>query len=340
VGGDGATAGAAPTAGGLAEARVGPRALSLSDGTVLVVGGEDGAGDPVGTVERFDPAASRFEPTGASLPARAGAAYVTVEGARVVQVGGREGGDWSRQVDLLLDAGGEHVSLGPVLPVLESPAAAGLADGRVLVIGRDPATGDPRGVVLNPGTAQVDTILASRVPTQLAQLRDGSIASGDAVGLSLLRLDDRTPLDDPPATLLPASMEDRAKLAVDAPSRWHAEGAWLVADTDARLDVALLRFADFDLEIEVRGELDLDLTVDGPNPLAVSVGPDAVALGDCTAARAAGAPVRLTRAGHRLTLSAGGPSAGCGAPRLPPRVGIAVRASAGAAIRRLSLARQ
>ncbi|MCZ7679147.1 MAG: hypothetical protein M5U28_10505 [Sandaracinaceae bacterium] len=239
-------------------------------------------------------------------------------------------GEWTGEVEVAL--GEAVVALGDVLPELAAPRATALADGRVLVIGRDESTMRARGVLLDVGSARVEDVDASRAATVLLPLADGSVAEGDAEGLSALRIDLRTPFDSPPATLFPALPEDRALLALDAPGRWRAEGGSLVASAEeARFDLAGLRFAGFALALEASGVLELLLVDDGRAPAAITLAQDAVELGGCRVPRAEGAPVSITRAGERVTVDAGAGASDCAldhagrvglaVPRPPRRVG-------------------
>ncbi len=336
VGEEGSAAESAVT-GRLSVARAGATLLALDDGRIAIAGGVDASGAAVGAIELYDAQARSVEPM-AELPPRAGAAYAALPGARVVQIGGQVEGEWTGEVEVAL--GEAVVALGDVLPELAAPRATALADGRVLVIGRDESTMRARGVLLDVGSARVEDVGASRAATVLLPLADGSVAEGDAEGLSALRIDLRTPFDSPPATLFPALPEDRALLALDAPGRWRAEGGSLVASAEeARFDLAGLRFAGFALSLEASGVLELLLVDGGRAPVAITLAQDAVELGGCRVPRAEGAPVSITRAGERVTVDAGAGASDCALDHAG-RVGLAVRARRGAAVRSLSIARR
>ncbi len=318
-------------------ARAGATALRLDDGRVAIAGGVDARDAPVDVVELFDPAERAITSTH-TVPARDRAAYAALPGERIAQLGGQREGAWTGEVDVLVR--GEVVSLGDVLPALEEPRAVALADGRVLVIGRDGATRRARGVVLDVGSGEVSAIEASRAATVLLTLADGSIAEGDGDGLSALRVDLRTPLDSPPATLVPALIEDRASLAIDAPGRWRAEGgAWVAQVDDARFDLPGLRFASFELVLDASGVVEVLLVDGAAPPIAIELAQDAARLGECRAPRADDAPVRIVRADGRITLEAGLGAVDC-TSALAARVGVAVRARRGAAVRSVSIARR
>ncbi|HJL18425.1 MAG TPA: kelch repeat-containing protein [Sandaracinaceae bacterium LLY-WYZ-13_1] len=339
------------TAGAPLAARASPAVRVLDDGTVLVLGGVDAEG-PVDTVERFDPASEAFEAV-AELPAREGAAHVAVAGARAMQLGGRDpDGAWVATAEVLLDGGATVVTLEDALvptdaapgeAVIEAPAAVGLPDGRVLVVGRDSRDRTDTARVIDPGStrdaveAAREPVNPSRVAPRLVRLADGAIAEVDADGVSLLRLDLLTRFTDPDASLFPAQIDQRAELAFDAPGRWAATGGVLSARRDgARFDVPASRFADVRIELEVRGDVALLLTRDRAPPRVVSLA-DRVALGDCGVERASDAII-VERVGDRLTLGAGDARTDC-ALDVDGRVGVAIRASEGSGVRSLSIAR-
>jgi hypothetical protein len=323
-------------------ARIGPTALQLEDGTVAIVGGVSAEGEPIGRIERFDPASSTVVLDDASFPPRRRAAYVALAGGRIAQLGGRDEDGWTGRVELRLEQGSDPavVELGALLPALEAPRAVALPDGRVIVVGRDVASGRARGVLLDPGAAEVSPLEASRTAALLVALIDGTLVEGDDEGLSTLRVDVRTALDAPPATLTPALMEDRARLALDAPDHWSAVGGTLRADVElARFDLAGLRFAGFSLEVEGVGALDVLLVRDGAPALVLRTAQDEVALDACRVPRLEGAPLRITRTGDALIVDAGLGAVSC-VVSLPTRVGLAFRAPRGAGVRRIAIARQ
>lgn len=324
--------------GRLEAARAGHVMLSLDDGSVAIAGGVDESGAPVALVERFDPALEAVSVLGRWKHARAEAAHVALPGGRIAQVGGREGEGWSGDLELLLE-NGDAISIENVIPPLERPVAAAAAGGRVLVIGRDPTSGRPRGVLLDPDSDERREIEPSRAPTHLFSLADGSFAEADAHGIAALRVDLRTALDAPPASIAPGFFEDRAHLALDAPSRWQPRGAALeAAHAGARVDIPTLRFADFSLTLDASGAFDLLLVRDDA-PLAIELRQDGAALGECRLSEMT-EPLRVLRKAERLTFESGGRSVECSA-ELPERVGLAMRArERGAVIHRVELERR
>lgn len=333
-------AGGSVIVGELSVPRAGHVMLGLDDGSVAIAGGVDERGAPIAVVERFDPGADALDVLGTFETAREDAAYLALPGARVAQIGGREGDEWTGHVELVLETG-DALHLDGVLPALERPVAAAVG-GKVLVIGRDPATGRARGVVLDPdavGFAPRE-LEPSRAARRLVPLADGSFAEGDELGLSMLRVDLATPLDPPPASIAPAFMEDRERLALDAPSRWRArEGVLEAAAVGARFDVPMLRFAELALTLDARGAMDVLLVRDDGPPVVIELAQDGAALGTCRAPRGDGL-LRLVRTGDRLVLDGGSGAVECSA-ELPERIGVAVRArEIGAGVRRIQLERR
>jgi len=324
--------------------RLRPTVLTLDDGTVLVLGGVDGAGAPVATVERFDPETETFEAFEPWL-AVADAAYVALAGGRVARVGGLEADVWTRSVSLLLERGEVHVPLGAALrDVLERPAAVALGDGRLLVIGESGGAASTQ--ILDPGGTRDDAeddrdpIVASRAPSHLVRLADGTIAELDGDGLSLLRVDLSGPFDDPSASINPAQLNERAELSLDAPGRWEGRGDSLVATTDgARFDLPSARFAAVSVTLESAGALELLLTVDRQEPLIVRVDETEARIGDGGCVVGVNGPLTVRRDARRLRLASGDASIDCVLERRVGRVGVGVRARAGSGVRRLSVSR-
>lgn len=330
-------------AGQLSVARVDPQVLTLDDGTVVVVGGVDGAGAFVGGTERFDPANDGFVSVGCAL---AGPGMgVALPGARVGWVFDDQSADVVRTTVLRRNASGGFDCV-DVTPIAPPPALAGLTavalpDGRLLVEGD--RSGAPAAYLIDPGVADAQPTDASRSPAALVSLGDGAVAELGPAGGSLHRELLISPFDNPPATLLAGSTDG---VSFDAAGRWEQQGALFVAKAaDARLDVPDLRFAGVSVELDATAQppaqlaAELLLTIDGGPSISVAMGPDAVGLPGCMAARASGAPLRVVREGNRLEVSAGADTAVCAFPDPNVRIGLAVRAQPGTALRTLRITR-
>lgn len=339
---DGDSGSARFTAGELAVPRIAPRVLGLDDGTVLVLGGVDEAGMPIAEIERFDPETETFTALGAPWPARLDADYVALPGGRAARIGGLEAGTWSRAVSVLLERGETHAPLGAVLhAVVERPRGVSLGDGRLLVVGA--VGGAPVAQIVDPGgsrdalEASREAIDPGRAPTHALRLVDGVLALLDRDGVSLLRVDLSGPFDDPSASISPAQENQRAELSLDAPDRWRGEGDLLVAAVDgARLELPSSRFASVRVELASEGAVELLLTREGASPLAIALDGAEARLGDC-AVPLDGALI-AERAGSELRLSSGASTQTCPLDA-PARIGIAIRATAGAGVRRLAVTR-
>lgn len=134
-------------AGSLSTPRAGATAVVLGDGSVLVSGGVDAAGDPVATQERWNPFTRTFGPASALPVARAEHRALGFNGAAVLGPGVGTAGP-TDAVDVL------------VLPALTPSTAAGQPRGRaalslpaasngvVLVSGGEDATGPRADVAL------------------------------------------------------------------------------------------------------------------------------------------------------------------------------------------------
>ena len=338
----------------LERGRVRPTLLALDSGVVLVALGaatsevdrEHGAS--VREIERFDVEHERFETLAVRLPEREHAAVAALEGDRVAYVGCDEG-DAACEIALLLpDAEGGFELLRPDFydaPLLNDPEGLrGLSqlrllplhDGRLLVTGRSADAGTSRrGFVLDLNALAIERAELSRVPDVLLELADGSRVEADASGLSLARDDTQSVLDDAPSKVVGA---DASALALDAAARWKLDEG-LSALQDARADLPRLRFADVRIEVAWSGKASLLLEADRAAPASIALDEDKIAIGDCELGRASGDAIAIERSGARVVLHSGDHSRTCSAPSLGARVGIAIRASQGARISRLSVER-
>ncbi len=224
--------------------------------------------------------------------------------------------------------------------ILEQLRLLALHDGRLLLTARAPAQMIARQaflIDLNEGTVEPSEDAVSRVPEHLLLLDDGSEVELDKLGLSLGRHDLQSELDDAPGKLLgPGPLQ----VALDVAPRWQRDGEALVAgQQDARFDLPLLRFADVRIELQLQGEASLLLEPAGAKPAEVALGAKALAYGTCRLAHAAGESLAIERRGSALVLHSGSQQRSCDATSLPPRVGIALRAQAGARIGALKIER-
>jgi len=224
----------------------------------------------------------------------------------------------------------------PAFPLLTEVNGVGLPDGTLLMTGRD-ASSAARAFVVDLGRGTIGEVEASRVPTSLLPLGDGSVAELSPSGASLRRALLATSYDRTPSTF---AAED---LAFDVLGSWTLvdEIHFLANVDDARVDVPTLRFADFELRsLEVEGgNADLLLLPEAADPIAVRVLGASVGPPLCEVERVGGAPLQLTRQGDAIAFSAGGESRTCRIPALVGRVGVAIRADSGVVLGNLKMDR-
>lgn len=319
-------------AGELPVARAEPLVRVLDDGSVVVVGGVGPGGGAVRELVAFDPRSGTFVDLGLSLES-APVAAVPLPGGRLLVVGA------TAELTLLRNA---PPILGPVPGLVEEPltitlppltdlAATALFDGRVLITGI--GLGDTaRALAVDVGQGTWEELPAPRARGRLVTLADGATMAFDGVGAAVRRVSERFPFGNPPASLL---AED---LALDARARWRTDGAALVAEaTDARADLAGLRFADVAVELETTGEVELLLQPEGAPATAIRIDDDEAGPSLCTLT--AGGPLTVERRGDALVLERGGERLECRLEELPPRVALALRARRGARFERIEVRR-
>ena len=128
-------------AGSLPEARSGASATLLSDGRVLLVGGEDSGsagGGALASAGVWDPATDAFSSTGSLAEARTGHTATLLAGDHVLVVGGTAAGDSGRTLasaEVWDPVTGTFASAGAMADARQGHTATLLPDGRVLVAG-------------------------------------------------------------------------------------------------------------------------------------------------------------------------------------------------------------
>lgn len=167
--------------------RVGGQAIAAGDGSVYLIGGDDGA-----IAERFDPATGQLT-NAAPLTERVGAVAVGFgvgAAMRVTVVGGVEGGGQASGVI-------EHLRLSDgatAVERLDEPrlaraghSATALTDGRVVIVGGGPVGGAPTGVVAVMADSLGGTEVREATSLLATPRRDHSaIRLGDDVGAPVL----------------------------------------------------------------------------------------------------------------------------------------------------------
>jgi hypothetical protein len=156
--------------------RRGHTATLLSDGRVLIVGGEN-AGGPVGPAEIFDPASGNFSFTGNLSVPRTDHTATRLSNGNVLIAGGRDGSNQALDATEIFDPNTGVFSSGPGLNIARAGASAALlSDGRIVFAGGD-STGsveiyDPQA---NTFISVAGQMLAPRAQHSAAILNDGRI---------------------------------------------------------------------------------------------------------------------------------------------------------------------
>ena len=123
--------------GNLTQARAGHTATLLADGTVLIAGGKDAAGQPLATAELYDPAIGHYTQLAASLPAPVwGHTATLLNDGSVLIAGGEGNGGLPVVAAQLFDPGaGTFTAVGSMATPRSHHTATPLHDGRMLVAG-------------------------------------------------------------------------------------------------------------------------------------------------------------------------------------------------------------
>ncbi len=312
--------------GALTVGRAAAQVMVLDSGLVLVVGGVDGDGNPVGVIERYDPDSERFESIGSLLDPLPLQALAPLEGDRVAWLSCEDEGA-CRLTILRASADGapavarfgqaRSAELG--LEDLEQVRMVGLPDGTLVVSAR--AVGGSRMLRIDPGRATGEPIDTTRVADRLRVLSDGTTVALDAFGGSLYRHSTDSALHDPRAQGLALG---------SAESLQERDGRVIAETTGARVDLAPARFADVRVELELEGEGRMLLEPASASPIQIELETDEVALGGCRVEREPDRPLRVTRRGETVAIAAGDEEQECLADGLVGHIGIAFVLDAGA----------
>jgi hypothetical protein len=160
-------------------------AVTVADGSVLVIGGSRGLSAPSESIDRFDPATQRFSRIGSLYTGRIQHTATRLASGRVLVLGGSVGLSSGGFAELVDPASGAAEPAGRNVRPRIRHAAVALADGRALVVGGyqsdsvelwDPATRSFRLVAARMANAR-------EFPTA-TRLADGRvlIVGGDHIG--------------------------------------------------------------------------------------------------------------------------------------------------------------
>ena len=165
--------GAFSSTGSMSTARLRAGATRLSDGRVLIVGGEDANLSPIFSAEIYDPRSGLFSPTGSMSAGAFSVAAISMLDGRVFVVGAGAGTTATAEI---YDPTNGSFSVTGRMAVPHPDAAVLLDDGRVLVIGGywagdagsatadlyDPTTNTfgPGGTLVSPRLDESATVMA------------------------------------------------------------------------------------------------------------------------------------------------------------------------------------
>lgn len=332
-------------AGALQVPRVSPTALRLDSGSVLVLGGEDGAGQLVGSVEVFDADAAAFVLAEGEVPVHEQACAAALPGARAAWLScdhAPSGGGARCELALLRELERE-LQITPVALPFAEHVPKGLTDlrliytgaGQLLWTGADDSdpTGRRRAFLIDVASERLERVEASRVPTQLLRLQDDVIAELDGAGTSVRAAFTRGRYASPDGDLLQDASHN---LVRDAPGHWreHADGMEALV-AGARIDLGELRFAGFRAELNVQGDYALRLYDGLGHHTQVSVRSSALELPGCRYQLRADTVLQLTRVGTRLAIS----GAACSLAVPGEALGMALLLETGAVVRGIAIRR-
>jgi len=165
----------APTAGTPA-ARYHAAGSALPDGTVVIVGGQDAAGNALASVELFVPGAATFSPISNHTVARKRAESASLPDVGLLIVGGLDDDDNHPDAEVFLEAQRQFVTIAdPRLTGLTGHQVVTLPDGRALVTGGVSGT-TTLATALYVAVMDNGTYKVSPAPT-LAEPRSGHAAT-------------------------------------------------------------------------------------------------------------------------------------------------------------------
>ena len=167
--------------GRMVQGRTGAAAVALSDGRLLITGGEDNNGVPQASTEIFDPATGQFSQAALMNVPRASHAAIALTSGDVLVTGGlTTGGGYSDTAEILNGRTGTWMLLESSLGTgLAKHAMTTLSDGNVLIVGGESTTGPVLNLLLfklsDQSITTVGSLLTARAGAASAPTPDGRV---------------------------------------------------------------------------------------------------------------------------------------------------------------------
>ena len=174
-------AGSVSPASPMLEPRSGHTATLLQDGKVLIAGGMRRNQDFYSSAELYDPAAGKFQATGAMTIARVGHAAVLLRSGRVLVVGGWVGHGCTDSAELYDPSTGRFTALSSMTAKRGRPSATLLGSGDVLITGgadHDTPGGVASAEIFRAATSKFEPVgpmHTARISQTATVLNDGRV---------------------------------------------------------------------------------------------------------------------------------------------------------------------
>lgn len=167
-------------AGPLQQARIGHRAVTLDDGSVLLIGGWSGR-SATASVEHFDPRSSRFATHGELLQARDAFTATRLHDGGILVIGGYSGSDMRplASAEVYDPASGRSRAVGSLATPRRSHTATLLPDGSVLVAGGSDSRRSVTATLERFRPATAEFVPAGQLAT--ARHKHAAVLAGDHV---------------------------------------------------------------------------------------------------------------------------------------------------------------
>lgn len=157
-------------------------ATLMSNGSVLIAGGNDGQGTDtsvLASAEVFDPATGQWSTTGSMSLPRQGHSLVALDNGTALVAGGDAGDDPFQSVEIYDPASGTWSATADMADARERFAAVALQDGRVLALGGGGASGHLASAeIYDPGSgawSSAAEMSSPRLKPAAVVLQDGKV---------------------------------------------------------------------------------------------------------------------------------------------------------------------